>query len=543
MDARQALERGELSRHDYKRVEDRAVDDAIALQRDCGLDVLSDGETRRLVFTGSLIDAVEGIDGPPPPPTTWRGDEAYGTEDLTRTVAQHSVSAKLRRVRSVATEEFTYLRARTDQPAKATLPSPLMLGKWWDPESSTEAYADPFDAFADAADILKEEIRELARLGCTYVQIDATDIATLADPAVCAQYDRLGIGAARMLGEGIELLDSITDVAAAGGELIFAIHLCKGNSESRYLAAGAYDAIADAVFPRLKGYDVLLLEYDDERSGGFEPIAKTLDHQVVALGLVSSKNPDRGVRRPGRRPDQAGRPFRSGSSASRSPANAASPPPRAATGSRPRSSARSSSSSAARPSACGDSSQPQGVRRHESQTSRHRHRPRWAQRGGERRRESPRPRLRQHPGFSQALVWTTAPGPTLPFDGADPTPVAPSLVPVPGATSFIVLMFPPDAVYADSGFDGAAAAAEAAEHSPGIAETLEPDSPGMHTTPTVDYNVVLDGEIWLELSDGAEVKLAAGDVVVQHGARHAWRNKSGRPATIAAILIGAQRVD
>ena len=289
LEARDALEDGELSFHDYKRAEDLAVDEAIALQRECGLDVLSDGEARRLVFTGSLIDAVDGIDGPPPPPTTWHGDEAYGTEDLTRTVAQHSVSAKLRRVRSVATEEFTYLRARTDQPAKATLPSPLMLGKWWNPETSTDAYADPFDAFADATEILKEEIRELARLGCTYVQIDATDIATLADPAVREQYDRLGVGAARMLGEGIELLDSITD--AANGALTFGIHLCKGNSEGRYLAAGAYDAIADEVFPRLTGYDVLLLEYDDERSGGFEPIAKTLDHQVVVLGLVSSKNP------------------------------------------------------------------------------------------------------------------------------------------------------------------------------------------------------------------------------------------------------------
>lgn len=145
------------------------------------------------------------------------------------------------------------------------------------------------------------------------------------------------------------------------------------------------------------------------------------------------------------------------------------------------------------------------------------------------------------PGFGQALVWTTPPRPTLPFDGTDPTSTAPSLVPDPGATSFIVLTFPPDAVYADSGFDGAAAAAEAAEHSPGIAETLDPDNPGMHTTSTVDYNIVLDGEVWIELSDGAQVKLVAGDVVVQHGARHAWRNKSGRPATIAAILIGAQR--
>jgi 5-methyltetrahydropteroyltriglutamate--homocysteine methyltransferase len=285
-EARAALAAGSIAQADYKRAEDRAVDEAIALQEACGLDVLSDGEARRLVFTGSLIDTVSGIEGPPPPPTTWHGEEAYGTEDLTRTVAQHSVSDKLRRVRSVATEEFTYVRARTDKPAKATLPSPLMIGKWWNPETSIEAYPDPFDAFADATDILKEEIRELVRLGCTYVQIDATDIATLADPGVRAQYDGLGIGADRMLGEGIELLDSITDAAEG---VTFGIHLCKGNSEGRYIAAGAYDAIAEQVFPRLPGYDVLLLEYDDERSGGFEPLTTTLDHQTVVLGLVSSK--------------------------------------------------------------------------------------------------------------------------------------------------------------------------------------------------------------------------------------------------------------
>jgi len=285
--ARAALDEGAITPLEYKRAEDRAVDEAIALQVACGLDVISDGEARRLVFTGSLIDAVAGIEGPPPPPTTWHGDEAYGTEDLTRTVARHSVSEKLRRVRSVATEEFTYLRARTDRPAKATLPSPLMIGKWWNPQTSVEAYPDPFDAFADATAILREEIAELVRLGCEYVQIDATDIATLADPAVRAQYDGLGIGADRMLGEGIELLDSLTGVPG----VTFAIHLCKGNSEGRYIAAGAYDAIAERVFPRLPGYDVLLLEYDDERSGGFAPLTATLDHQVVVLGLVSSKNP------------------------------------------------------------------------------------------------------------------------------------------------------------------------------------------------------------------------------------------------------------
>lgn len=140
MEARRALQAGSLSPNEFKRVDDRAVDDALALQEVCGLDVLSDGEARRLVFTGSLLDSVEGIDGPPPPPTTWRGDDAYGTQDDMRTVAQHSASAKPRRMRSVATEVFTYLRARADRPVKATLPSPTMIGKWWSPDTSASAY-------------------------------------------------------------------------------------------------------------------------------------------------------------------------------------------------------------------------------------------------------------------------------------------------------------------------------------------------------------------------------------------------------------------
>jgi 5-methyltetrahydropteroyltriglutamate--homocysteine methyltransferase len=122
-----------------------------------------------------------------------------------------------------------------------------------------------------------------------YVQIDATDIATLADPAVRAQYDGLGIGADRMLGEGIAILDGLAETADPG--VTMAIHLCKGNSEGRFIASGGYGAIAAQVFPRLAAYEVLLLEYDDERSGGFEPLAEVLDHHVVVLGLVSSKNP------------------------------------------------------------------------------------------------------------------------------------------------------------------------------------------------------------------------------------------------------------
>ncbi|MEU6147474.1 cupin domain-containing protein [Streptomyces sp. NPDC047081] len=154
--------------------------------------------------------------------------------------------------------------------------------------------------------------------------------------------------------------------------------------------------------------------------------------------------------------------------------------------------------------------------------------------------EPPRTALAaETPGFEQTLVWYTPPVPALTHPGSDPAVATPTLLPEPGGTSFIIVTFPPDAVYADPGFDPAAAAAEMGRISPGLAELFEPDNPGMHTTTTVDYDVILDGELWLALDEG-EVRLSAGDVVVQHGTRHAWRNKSDRPATLMAVLIGGR---
>ena len=142
------------------------------------------------------------------------------------------------------------------------------------------------------------------------------------------------------------------------------------------------------------------------------------------------------------------------------------------------------------------------------------------------------------PGMVSRLVWATAAPPSLPFNGTDLTPGATSFVPGPGETRFIVVTFPPDSVFGDPGFDPDAAARENLSVSPGLAERFEPD--GMHTTPTVDYAIVLDGEVWLELDEGRSALLRQHDVVVQHGTRHAWRNKTERPATVAFVLIGAR---
>jgi hypothetical protein len=140
------------------------------------------------------------------------------------------------------------------------------------------------------------------------------------------------------------------------------------------------------------------------------------------------------------------------------------------------------------------------------------------------------------PGFASSFVWATTADVTP--DPRDPTEVATSIIPGPGGSSLLIVTFPPDSVMADPAFNPVAAGQEHAEESPGLVEHFEPDAPGMHTTPTVDYGIVLDGEIWLELDDGKTMRLGQHDIVVQNGTRHAWRNRSATPTTMAFVMLG-----
>ncbi|WP_037680165.1 cupin domain-containing protein [Streptomyces griseus] len=156
--------------------------------------------------------------------------------------------------------------------------------------------------------------------------------------------------------------------------------------------------------------------------------------------------------------------------------------------------------------------------------------------------DGPVPRSREFttlPGFVSRLLWATEPGEPLGRTGADPTPKVTSLLPAPGGNRFIVLTLPPDTAMADPAFDPVAHGREQQADSPGLADLMEAD--GMHTTPTVDYGIVLRGEIVLELDDGHHTHLSAGDVVIQNGTRHGWRNHSDQPVTMAFVLIGAER--
>lgn len=146
------------------------------------------------------------------------------------------------------------------------------------------------------------------------------------------------------------------------------------------------------------------------------------------------------------------------------------------------------------------------------------------------------------PGMMTSVVYATAPVPELPQSAAEQAPPGLSIPPAPGETRLMIVTFPPDASFAGPDFDPVAADLEQRDHIPGLAEKFEAEAPGMHTTDSVDYDIVLDGEIWLELDDGETAHLRQGDVAIQCGTRHAWRNKGDRPATLCFVLIGAQRL-
>ncbi|HVC32383.1 MAG TPA: cobalamin-independent methionine synthase II family protein [Chloroflexota bacterium] len=282
--ARAQREAGEIGATTFKQFEDRAVDEAIRLQEEAGLDVLTDGEQRRYAFFGHLVDALEGFDKL----GGWAipfHDEQGGELVFQRPV----VVEKLRWRRGMCAEEFTYVRARTDRPAKVTLVSTQQAAAYYDPRRSAGAYPTRDAYLADLVDLTRHEIEELIRLGCTYVQIDAPQYGALLDPAMREGYRQRGNDVDEMIDRTIELDNAVLDGFDRQG-VTFGLHICRGNNQSMFYASGGYDPIAERVFRKTR-FHRFLLEYDDERSGTFAPLRFLPEDRVVVLGLVTTKKP------------------------------------------------------------------------------------------------------------------------------------------------------------------------------------------------------------------------------------------------------------
>lgn len=222
--ARQDLKSERLNPADFKRIEDRAVKDAISVQEEAGLEIVTDGEMRRLSFQSQMAESVEGFGeydleaflwG------EWYGHKGVGDLQISRP-KELGVVSKLKRKRHLSAEEFTYLRAHTTRIPKITLPSPGLFVNFWSPERSGAAYATLESFLADVVDILRDEVTELVRLGATYIQLDAPHYPLLLNPKTRAFYEGQGWTLDQWLSMGIEM-----DNAVMSGfpEVTFGFHL------------------------------------------------------------------------------------------------------------------------------------------------------------------------------------------------------------------------------------------------------------------------------------------------------------------------------
>ena len=279
--------KGEISPQEFKRIEDSAVDNALRLQEEAGLEVLTDGEMRRLSFQSQVCESYSGFSewdinaflwG------EWQSDD-LGNKSIERPPI--AVLEPLRRQRSLAIEEYTYARAKTNRTIKVTIPSPSLFANFWDPDRSTGAYRNAEEYLGSVADLLKEDVDELVNLGCTYIQIDAPHYTLLVDPKFREFYAQRGKPAEQWLDFGLELDNHVIGNRAG---VCFAFHLCRGNQGSRWLVEGGYDQIATQIFTGIMA-NRLMLEYDDQRSGSFEALAKVPDDKVAVLGLITTKSP------------------------------------------------------------------------------------------------------------------------------------------------------------------------------------------------------------------------------------------------------------
>ncbi|HEY7633048.1 MAG TPA: cobalamin-independent methionine synthase II family protein [Thermoleophilaceae bacterium] len=274
----------QVSTEELRELQDRAIDDALAMQERAGLDVVTDGELRRVQFFDQFVVGMDGLAPGTGGSATFHSDEG-GEVHFEIPLC---VQGRIRATRSLAADEFSYLKGKTERTIKVTMPSPLLLISVWNDELSRVAYRDPFELFADGVDMLREQIVQLRDLGCEYVQIDAPElIQGFADEAVQAERRAQGLDPERFKAEGIDYINAALDVPG----ITRAVHLCRGNYAGMWTARGGYEELARTCFDRAPNVDVWMLEYDDDRSGGFEPLGDLPEDKVAVLGLVTTKRP------------------------------------------------------------------------------------------------------------------------------------------------------------------------------------------------------------------------------------------------------------
>jgi 5-methyltetrahydropteroyltriglutamate--homocysteine methyltransferase len=286
MQARDDFAAGRIDAGELAGIEDVAIADAVAMQSDAGLQSATDGEFRRATWHMDFIYQLGGI-SKAPGNLAVQFRNAAGTIEWTP-AALH-VGERLHLDHTIFGDAFSYLQSVTPGGVtpKLTVPSPNMVHYRGGPASvDPDVYPDMEQFWDDLAAAYAEEVRRLGELGCTYLQFDDTSLAYLNDPAQRAEITGRGEDAEHLHLRYIKQINAALAGKPAG--LAVTTHLCRGNFRSSWAASGGYDFVAEALFSELN-VDGFFLEYDDERSGGFEPLRFVPPGKMVVLGLVTTK--------------------------------------------------------------------------------------------------------------------------------------------------------------------------------------------------------------------------------------------------------------
>jgi 5-methyltetrahydropteroyltriglutamate--homocysteine methyltransferase len=283
LEARARHAQGRSSAAELRRVEDDAIRGIVKFQEDLGLRGITDGEFRRRYFHVDFLTQLEGVVEEGGIRAKFRRRD--GELDFAPPVMK--VKARVRHARPIQKADFEFLQSVTTQTPKVTIPSPTMLHfRGGRNAVDRSVYPEMEGFYADVAHAYAEEIRSLAEAGCTYLQLDDTNLAYLCDPKLRE--------AARARGDDPDTLPRMyarwinACIAARPPGMTVCVHLCRGNFKSAWAAEGGYEPVAEALFQEL-AVDGYFLEYDDERSGDFRPLRYVPKGKTVVLGLVTTK--------------------------------------------------------------------------------------------------------------------------------------------------------------------------------------------------------------------------------------------------------------
>ena len=284
LEAREQKAKGEISAEQLRAVEDKAISEVVRMQEDIGLKSITDGEFRRTYFHIDFLEQLGGVKTDVPV-TIQKPD---GTQELAPPVMR--VIDKVRHVKDIQLADFQYLKSQVSpgHRAKVTIPSPTMLHfRGGRAGISREHYPELNPAFYDdVAKAYGDELRSLAAAGCTYVQMDDTNMAYLCDEHMREAARQRGDDPNELAHRYAWFINKVVAHKPLG--MTLAMHLCRGNFKSTHAAAGNYEPVAEALLKEMN-LDAYFLEYDDDRSGDFKPLRFLPKGKVVVLGLVTTK--------------------------------------------------------------------------------------------------------------------------------------------------------------------------------------------------------------------------------------------------------------